>query len=750
MGATAEPKVAMHNADVSHVNTAVLAGHLKMGGKNPRGEEINANNRYLTFNGRPWMPAMGEFHYSRYPRAQWDEELLKMKSGGIDIVASYVFWNHHEEAKGEWEWSGDRDLHAFVELCGKRGLLCVVRLGPWAHGEARNGGFPDWLLKECGGEVRKEAEPYMTYARELYRQIAAQTKGLLWKDGGPVIGVQLDNELTRNAPHILHLKQIARELGFDVPLYTMTGWGGAEVPQDEVLPLWGGYPDAFWDDDVTGWDRSARLQYLFAVERDAPTIGLDANPAGVGSGNVSAKTKRNPYLTCEIGGGMQVSYRRRPVIEPEDVAAIALVKIGSGSNLTGYYMYHGGAHPIGRFSTLNESRASGYPNDLPVISYDFQAPLGQYGQRRGHFDLLRQLHLFLRDFGAELAPMRPEPPAQPPRGADDLHALRWAVRSDGRSGFVFINNYQRIEPLPPKTNVQFSLRLKSGSLTFPLQPVTIPSGASMIWPFNMDLAGTRLIHATAQLLCRVGDTFVFFAQPGIVPEFAFDDGKILRPEPGLGSLTAVGRAKLVVLTSEQACQAYKDGNRFVLSPALVMFDGEQIRLRSRNAADLWADILADGQFKRQTIAVAPRAVKPVAGRVKEAGPLPGPGKNPMQPDAAAFTNAEVWQVSVPADALTGVVENYLRVHYVGDVARAFIGERLVDDDYYFGRIWEIGLKRFAPDVLAAGMTLKILPLHKDLPVYIPKDRLPDFAGRDQAVAVRDVTLEPEYEAVLRP
>ncbi len=26
-----------------------------------------------------------------------------------------------------------------------------LRIGPWAHGEVRNGGFPDWLLQKCGG-----------------------------------------------------------------------------------------------------------------------------------------------------------------------------------------------------------------------------------------------------------------------------------------------------------------------------------------------------------------------------------------------------------------------------------------------------------------------------------------------------------------------------------------------------------------------------------------------------------------------
>ena len=74
---------------------------------------------------------------------------------------------------------------------------------------------------------------------------------------------------------------------------------------------------------------------------------------------------------------MMTSYHRRIHIEPYDIYALAIVKLGSGNNLQGYYMFHGGTNPQGSLSTLQESQASGYWNDLPVKSYDFQAPLGE-------------------------------------------------------------------------------------------------------------------------------------------------------------------------------------------------------------------------------------------------------------------------------------------------------------------------------------------------------------------------------------
>ncbi|MEK7271082.1 MAG: beta-galactosidase, partial [Planctomycetota bacterium] len=360
--------------NLTAVDASIRSGHLKMGGRDPGGREISANSRHLTLDGQPWLPVMGEIHFSRYPCAGWEDALLKMKAGGITVVAAYLFWLHHEEVEGCFEWGGDRDVRRFIELCARHGLWAYPRLGPWAHGEARNGGFPDWLSAKCGREVRRDAEPYLACVRRYYGEIAAQLRGLLWRDGGPIIGIQLENELAADPGHIVTLKRMAREAALDVPLYTMTGWGPAQVPEDEVIPVFGGYPDAPWDRHVDEWSRSARRGYFFSDLRDDSRIGADLRQPG-GLGGLS-DLSRYPYGTCETGGGVQVTYHRRPFIAPDDVVALAYAKLGCGSNLQGYYMYHGGSHPLGRFSATHESQATGYPNDVPTISYDFQAPLG--------------------------------------------------------------------------------------------------------------------------------------------------------------------------------------------------------------------------------------------------------------------------------------------------------------------------------------------------------------------------------------
>src|SRR3984957_6330132 len=440
------------------------SAYLKMGGRSSGGHEIRVNSRYLTLDGKPWLPVMGEFHFSRFPEKYWEEEILKMKAGGIQIISTYIFWIHHEEVEGQFYWTGQRDLRRFVELCGKHGIYVFARVGPWAHGEVRNGGLPDWLLKK--GPTRRNDPTYLSYVQRFYGEIGKQLKGLLWKDGGPVVGVQLENEYGETGPgtgveHIARLKKIAQESGLDAPIFTVTGWPTLDFPPGEVIPVFGGYPDGFWFGSLK--DLPANDIYLFNVSRESFSDSPHYEKFNVPDERLSHYL----YFVAEGGGGMATSYHRRPVIAADDVAAGMLARLGSGANLYGYYMFHGGANPEGKLSTLQESSATGYPNDLPVISYDFQAPLGEYGQMRPAFRQLKLFHLFLHDFGESLAPMVATLPAAIPSTPGDAGPARVAVRADGRRGFVFFNNFLRNYPLPARKGIQVSVKLASGTVLVP-------------------------------------------------------------------------------------------------------------------------------------------------------------------------------------------------------------------------------------------------------------------------------------------
>src|SRR5258707_937264 len=135
----------------------------------------------------------------------------------------------------------------------------------------------------------------------------------MYKDGGPVMAIQLENEYWKGKAgeaHISWLRQAARQHGLDVPLYTVTGWGDGSVPPNEVIPLWGGYPDESWAPDIkkiTGCGN-----YQFDSFRDDVTIGN----AQVKKKDQYMDYSLDPYFTCELGLGIFNSIHRRPVIGP--------------------------------------------------------------------------------------------------------------------------------------------------------------------------------------------------------------------------------------------------------------------------------------------------------------------------------------------------------------------------------------------------------------------------------------------------
>lgn len=768
----------------------------------PDGQKIGVNARYLTLNGKPWLPVMGEFHFSRYPQSEWEEEILKMKASGVQIVSTYVIWIHHEEVEGVWDWTGQRDLRRFTELCAKHGMYVLARVGPWAHGEVRNGGFPDWLLKK--GPVRRNNPVYLSYVRQWYTAIAEQLHGLLWKEGGPVIGIQLENEYAERgegagAEHILELKRLARQMGLDVPFYTVTGWDNAAVPAGAVLPVYGGYPDAPWDGSINKLPPGEVYAFRFH-SRVAGNMGA----IGQKQGSTENSPTGVPFLTAEIGGGIEDTYHRRPVIQPNDIAAMFPVMLGSGANLYGTYMFQGGENPEGRLTTLQESQATGYPNDLPVKSYDFQAPLGEFGKERVSFRRMKLFQYFLNDFGADLAPMVVHAPDVLPQNPADFSVPRVSVRSRGNAGFLFFNNYVRGYSMPEWKSAQFILQLPKGTLRIPRRPVTLPPGVFFIWPFNLDVAGARIRYSTAQLFTRLEDgdrtTLYFFAQSGIPVEIALDPATVRavhvrhgRPEkehetvyltalaPGMDTgvnlTTATGKQlQIVVLTQQQAEEAWKvhlqGKERLLFTTQDVFSDEEKIYLDSRTGPafhfqvqptlehPLHGSLPIREKGRSHYFAAAPsRQIAIAVRQTRPAGAAPPVKPGPAfswrkhsvaeAPDDSLFDEAAArWEIALPGNALDGLSNLFLRIQYQGDVARLTSGNRLLTDNFYNGTPWCIGLKRFFIARQEDHFTLSILPLRKDAPIYLEHSDWPEFPVGGQVDVLKSLEAIPQYRLTL--
>lgn len=743
----------------------------RMGGRGPRGQRVGMNNRYITRDGRPWLPSMGEFQYSRYPAELWDEELRKIKAGGVDIVPTYAFWIHHEEEEGAFDFSGRRDVRRFVELCAKHGLWVMMRVGPFCHGEARNGGLPDWIYGR-GFELRRNDTRYLFYAKRLYREIGRQLRGLWFKDGGPIIGLQCENEFMDSAApwetthntgmmytpkgadglkHLMTLKRMAKAADLDAPLHTCTGWGASPIDSWQFLPMFGGYGYYAWLDDPATQEPTS-----FFLFRDMPNRE-----------NAKFDPRSVPFACCEIGAGMQVFYKNRPVVPPESVEAMHVVQLGSGSNLMGYYVYHGGTNPVGRHSFFNEHRC-------PRISYDFQAPLSEFGRARPHYGLLRRQFLFLQAFGERLAPMEvaitPEVAGGKPA---DKEIIRWVVRSKGSAGFIFLNNFQDHVEMPEQRDLVFSLTAAGGeSVTLPAsgRGLTLQSGVAAILPFKFDMDGLLLKSATVQPLTRIehGETahYFFFAPRGFAAEYAFDSSTfsdvrlqqatsrksdaltLIDAIPGSGNLltfTLPGGKRVLVttLTAEQSTRFWKariaGSERVFLSQSQLIFGERTVELRQTGEEKMSFAVYPALKTRSRTNADGIFQVHAARARRKS-----------VKLSVRKVSDGKV-AVRIARDALKGVGEVYLQIDSVGDTGSAYLDGKLIHDHFWNGSTWEIALRPFAPRIMQEELVLVLTPLRKGggAKVQYTSMAAMQVVSEDEVMEFRRISAVVEYAATVR-
>ncbi|ROQ04342.1 glycosyl hydrolase family 35 [Rathayibacter sp. PhB93] len=730
-------------ATVRHLPWAAPAREPAMSNAVDRHDRWRLTSRSVLRDGRPFVPVSGELHYSRVPRARWEERLRLMRASGVTVVAFYVIWIHHEEVRGERRFDGDLDVGAFVDLCAEIGLDVVLRVGPWCHGEVRNGGFPDWV-QAAEVEHRTDDPGYLALVRDWFDALGGELASRCGP-GSNVVAIQIENEIYDQPEHIRTLKGLAREAGLTAPIWTSTGWGGADLPLDEVLPLFGGYADGFWVESDSPWDSTFRDHFFFSHQWDDPGIGADVRGATTDAVTPRAPSLDYPPATCELGGGMATAYHRRPAVQPLDIAAVAHTKIGNGSAWQGYYMYAGGTNPRSVAAEgLQESQATGYPNDLPRFDYDFRAPIGASGRPSPTLALLRRQHAFLEAFGEGLADMPSTLPDELPSSQQDTDTLRWALRSDGASGFVFVTWHQPHEPLPEHPGVVLEVGLDDEVVRFPSVSTPVPAGTLAVWPVRLTVGGVRLDWATATpltLLDGAEPTLVLVAAAGVVAELAFAegtrlevdgerrDGALLRldvEEPVLVRAQGDGGACSVLILSAEAGEeasvlvdAGSGERRLVLSEDPVWLDG---------AGRIAGDVRAGSRLPRVFDPEGQRLV-PVAGSSASMRPETEAVEAPLlrASDAVPVSYGEsAGRASAPRDADFAAAAAHrlelpetdpaaqrreLEIHWAGDVARILVGGEVVADQFWDGGQWVLDLDELGAD--SGDVVLEILPMSPD-------------------------------------
>ncbi len=755
--------------DLRKTDKSIFSGHLRLGGSDARGNVLGVTNYYLTWNGEPYFPVSGEFHFSRYPQAFWNEELRKIKAGGINTVATYVFWIFHEEKQGVFEWAGQKDLRRFIELCAENDLKVVLRAGPFGHGEWRNGGLPDWLYGQPF-EVRSNDLGYLAFVERYYAEISKQVRGLLFKDGGPIIGLQIENEyMHAGAPwevvdpvretewinvgsqgvgHLKSLKNLAVKAGLDVPIYLVTAWE-SPILEEETLPVYGGYAYPVWLDNPPP-SEYFRFKDSHALPAQHPTHRVPYH---------------YPVVYAELQGGIQIRYRNRPIVPPESTEAMSLVAIGGGSNWLGYYMFHGGTTPVGGHGFSHERLH-------PQLSYDAQAPLGEYGELRRSYHSLKLIHHFLAAYGKPLCSMGTILPEKAETiSPDDTESVRYCARARDGLGFLFVNNFQDHVEMRDHEGIVFEILSPRGALRIPgTGTLTIPRGVCFVLPIHQMLGDARLVYATAQpltILRYSGITHYFYFVPdGLEAEYCFEentlgrfsgdveryaaDGRVyIHPEVGQQStvtFTTVSDQKVMIttLTRQEAESAWVGvawgAERVILTPAGLTFveGGVEARLMGVSETDLTVWPVVD-----RPIAVQGARCEQTTDQTRTMLRLSAPAKNPD----ARIEQVGPWKflVTLRRNALEGLSDVFLRVNYEGDTGMAFLNGRLVADHFNNGTAWIIGLKRFAPESLEKGLCLVFHPLRSGIVenVSSPLAGRSKFEGQEK-LNVQSIAAIPEY------
>ncbi|MCR5253883.1 MAG: beta-galactosidase [Treponema sp.] len=706
------------------------------------------DEKSLFRNGKRWFPVMGEIHYSRYPHEYWRESLNKMKAGGVDIVSAYTIWIHHEEIEGQYDFTGDRDLHGFLEACRDCGVKLLLRIGPWSHAEARNGGFPDWLLKK-DFPLRENDERYFETVRKWYAKLYQESKDFLCatdKDDNVIIGVQIENEYGHcgglsdesGDEHMKRLQKIAKEEGFNVPLYTATGWGGART--GGMLPVMGGYCDAPWDQRVTKIEPSGN--FVFTYERNDHNIGSDH---GLGYG-ITFDASKFPYLTAELGGGLQVTAHRRTIARSEDVGAMTLSKMGSGCNLLGYYMYHGGTNPDGKLTTLQESKATGYLNDLPEKNYDFRAPIREYGQMS---DTLREIKLyssFVHDFGEEFCGLGADIPSDNPIQPDNTKDLRYSFRTDGKKGYLFVNNYVRLYDMDEHKACKISL---PDGTQFP--EFDVANKDYFFVPFNMEFGGIKLITAMVTPLCKIAD--------GVTVFYARKNQKTSKDLFQFENAADSTKAKYLVLSREDALNSWKlaDGTLVISESGVFTDENGKVHMVGEGDAKFYAypELKAvPAGFKKtgsanKNFAEDLPAVE-FACYEREAETF---GANIVVKEKESASDMTVYSIDVSTTVnqlkKNGSGDCFVKLNYLGDKARLYgivDGKKMLLDDHFFMDAklsWDIGLKRYAKcNIDFTNLELEVYPMQDLKKIYL--EEVPDLSCGDCKLTSYAVSWENDY------
>jgi len=386
----------------------------------------------------PHILLCASLFYFRIPSALWKERMEQLKAFGYNSIDVYFPWNYHETAEGEWDFSGERDVSAFLAAAAEVGLYVVARPGPYICSEWDGGALPAYLLTK-GLKLRDNDAEFLGYVSKWFDRILPLLKQHQAGEGGTVIGVQLDNELDFYDCHdpkgyISALRDMVLNHVITVPLFACAGQGGllqASGLAEDVVTTCNFYPD----------NREA--------EFEEKVLHYSEILAGLNYPLLVTETNRAHYLLRRL--------------------------LSCGAKLLGPYLQVSGTD----FGFTNATNNWGKPLAFMTSDYDFGGMISPEGHIREEAYEGRLLGRMIAAYGAPLAEAASQGLSTDRKliGQSDRVVGPYALQLKGGGNLLFVTNLDDqdkelaiVMANDTNTNAASSFKLKAGrSLALPSQ-----------------------------------------------------------------------------------------------------------------------------------------------------------------------------------------------------------------------------------------------------------------------------------------
>ena len=336
---------------------------------------FTVGDKTFLLNGQPFVVKAAEIHYPRIPRPYWEHRIQMCKALGMNAVCIYIFWNIHEQKEGQFDFTGQNDVAEFCRLAQKNGMYVIVRPGPYVGADWEMGGLPWWLLKKKDIKLR-ERDPYFMERVKIFEQkVGEQLAPLTIQKGGPIIMVQVENEYGsygEDKPYVSEIRDCLRGIyGKELALF-QCDWSSNFTKN--------GLDDLVWTMNFgTGANIDQQFRRLGELRPNAPK------------------------MCSEFWSGWFDKWGARHETRPAKDMVEGMDEMLSKGISFSLYMTHGGTS-FGHWAGAN---SPGFAPD--VTSYDYDAPINEYGQATPKFWELRKMMQKYSDKKLPNVPKAPMP-----------------------------------------------------------------------------------------------------------------------------------------------------------------------------------------------------------------------------------------------------------------------------------------------------------------------------------------------------